>query len=251
MGHKMLSTLVYNEKSKTEPRVVIGVAAVFGNVDAGGDMVAPGAFTKEVANFKAGRSRARFLWNHDKQQPPIAEILEIKQVGRDALPPAVLAKAPAAQGGLVVKRRYFKDQFSERVYQGVVTGAVSEMSFAYDVVEDEVVNLNGQSVRLLKQLALYDLSDVLWGMNAATVAAGAKKRSTVTQNSAKLRVQKAQIQKLGTFLKTNCSPISQDQQHQIASLRLHVLKERSKNSGLLSAARAESILLRGFAATLR
>lgn len=176
MKHKSFSVPVLNLKSKGSDRIVTGVAAVFGNVDAGGDVVERGAFGAAVSAFKAGRSRARFLWNHDAQQPPIAKILDVKEVSRDQLPAAVLAKAPHATGGLVVKRQYFKDAFSDRVYQGILNDSISEMSFAYDIKKSRFEDMkDGSKVRILEELDLFDLSDVNWGMNSATVAAGAKR----------------------------------------------------------------------------
>jgi len=175
--HKSFSVPVFNIKSTAGDRIVTGVAAVFGNIDAGKDVIQPGAFRNAVAAFKAGKSRARFLWNHNSMEPPIAKILDIKEVSREQLPAAVLAKDPTAQGGLVVKRQYLSDPFSERIFQGIQSGVISEMSFAYDVKKSrEEDRTGGSRVRILEELELFDLSDVNWGMNHATVAAGAKGR---------------------------------------------------------------------------
>ena len=174
MNHKSFSVPVFNIKSTNGDRVVTGVAAVFGNVDRSGDVVAPGAFKNAIVAFKAGRSRARFLWNHNNMEPPIAKILDLKEVSRAELPAAVLAKDPTAQGGLVVKRQYLTDPFSERIYQGIKSGVIAEMSFAYNTVKSRNEERNGKQVKVLEELELFDCSDVNFGMNHATVAAGAK-----------------------------------------------------------------------------
>src|SRR5688500_16147771 len=77
------------------------ICAVFGNVDSWGDRIIPGAFAKTI---QEGRSRVKHLWNHDFSNPPIASITELKEVGRDELPQAVLDYAPEATGGLMVGR---------------------------------------------------------------------------------------------------------------------------------------------------
>ena len=152
-------------------RIRKGVCAVFGNIDSFGDRILPGAFTKTIAE---GKARVKHLWNHDFSQPPIALVLELKEVGREELPADVLAFAPEATGGLVVTREYLDTDRAEEILKGLDAGAITEMSFGFDVISYELVQDGDQTVRNLKELRLYDTSDVLWGMNGATVATGAK-----------------------------------------------------------------------------
>lgn len=116
----------------------------------------------------------KHLWNHDFSTPPIASIVELKEVGRDELPDAVLEYAPEATGGLMVAREYYDTELSNWVFEAVTKGDVSEMSFGYDVVKSAESDENDTKIRNLVELKLFDTSDVLWGMNAATVASGAK-----------------------------------------------------------------------------
>jgi uncharacterized protein len=158
------------KKTTAKGRTITGIASVAGNIDAAGDIVQPGAFRKAVADFHAGKSRARFLWQHLQMQPPTAKIVDLKELSRSELP-AQLKADPDVTGGLQVEREYFKDEFSERVYQSVVNGAITEMSFAYDILDSEEKEVRGKRVRLLKSLELMDCSDVMWGCNSATIAA--------------------------------------------------------------------------------
>lgn len=167
-----------NIKAQSSGRVRVGICAVTGNIDAVGDRIMPGAFTRTL---DGGAKRARFLWNHSYQHPPIAAIKELREVTRDELPAEVLAKAPNATGGLLVKREYFKTDLSDWVLEAVDADAVNEMSFAYSVVKSSRVTepIDGnpdetQEINNLEELKLMDCSDVLWGCNSATVAAGAK-----------------------------------------------------------------------------
>jgi hypothetical protein len=150
------------------------LASVIGNVDDGDDIVHPGAFTKTL---NENRRRVKHLWQHDANQPPTATIVELREVGRDDLPPETRGAFPDAKGGLVVKRTYLATPRGDEILAGIKAGAVTEMSFGYDAMKKDYSTLNGKSVRNLRELKLYETSDVQWGMNAATRAA---KSATVT-----------------------------------------------------------------------
>jgi HK97 family phage prohead protease len=161
-------------KSADSGRIRTGICAVFGNVDHGKDRIHPGAFKKTIAE---GQIRFKHLWNHEFHRPPTAQVLEVKEIGRDELPPEVLAYAPEATGGLMVKREYYKDEFSSMILERVDAGD-AEMSFGYDVKQMDFTEekSEGKEVRIreLKELQLMDTSDVTFGMNNATIAAMAK-----------------------------------------------------------------------------
>lgn len=151
-----------------DSRTVTGIFAVHGNRDEGGDISENGSFAKYL---KEGRSRVRFLWSHDGWQPPIASIKEIREVGRDELPPKVLEWAEDATGGLEVTRQYYKDvEMSEWVFKAIQAGDLEEMSYAYEIhkYEIEIDEETEIRTRILKEVELFDISDVNWGMNPAT-----------------------------------------------------------------------------------
>jgi HK97 family phage prohead protease len=165
-----------NIKAESGGRTRTGIAAVFGNVDAVGDRIMPGAFIRTINN---SLKRVKHLWNHSWEHPPLAKIVELREVSRTELPEEVLEKAPTATGGLLVKREYYKNDLSDWILQAIDADDVNEMSFAFDVVRSENVEEKGEEgsgtqVRELLELALFDTSDVLWGANSATVAIGAK-----------------------------------------------------------------------------
>jgi HK97 family phage prohead protease len=152
-----------------ESRTVTGVFAVHGNMDDGRDISINGAFGKRLNDGQ--RKRVRFLWNHDGYSPPIASLKAIREVGREELPEKVLAWAPEATGGALVTRQYYKGvPLADWVFQAIVAGDITEMSYAYDVHEYERQKREGEEreVRILKDIELYDISDVNWGMNPAT-----------------------------------------------------------------------------------
>lgn len=152
-----------------EDRTVSGVFAVHGNVDGGGDRSHPGSFAKTISE---GMGRIKFLWMHNPMDPPTAVIKALREIGRDDLPPAVLAAAPEATGGAEVVREYLPTPRGEEILVGIKSGAITEMSYGYDPLKWDIATEGSQRVRNLRELRLWDISDVTWGMNPAT--AGSK-----------------------------------------------------------------------------
>lgn len=165
-----------------EDRTVTGIFCVHGNLDDGdgwtsrGDRSHPGLFGDFTVD---GRRRAVFLWQHRSQDPPIATIDQLFEVARADLPPAVLKYAPDATGGVAVKRTYLDTPRGSEVLAGLVAGAITEMSYAYDPTRWDLEKEDDDEryrppIRNLYEADLYDISDVNWGMNPATSADGSK-----------------------------------------------------------------------------
>lgn len=148
-------------------RTVEGFAAIFGNVDSGGDIVHKGAFKKTL---QENRKRFRHLWMHNPFEVPTATIKDIDEVGKGELPKEVKDEFPEATGGLYVAREYLETPRGDEILTAIKSGALNEMSFGYDVIKFDFGTLEDRPVRNLKELILYDTSDVTWGMNEATVA---------------------------------------------------------------------------------
>jgi HK97 family phage prohead protease len=172
-------------KAEADGRTIKGIAGVIGNVDSQNDRILSGAFASTIANEFEKQKRVRHLWNHSFANPPTASITELKEIGRDQLPPAVLEKAPDAQGGLMVTRRYYDAELSNWILEAIKGGDITEMSFGYEPVQYEIkIEVNTDTgeeteIRELKEIRLFDTSDVLWGANAATIAEGAKSARTL------------------------------------------------------------------------
>lgn len=174
-------------ESKTMPawtkdvsgRKVVGITAVTGNVDDGGDRIIAGAFAKTIA--ENGR-RIRHLWQHGADgfdygvTPPIAAVTRIQEVGKDALPSEVMKAAPMATGGLEVEREYLPTPRGEEILAAYKAGIPLEMSIGYETIlkkyiEDDKDRVSFGHYRDLIEIRLFDTSDVNWGMNSATVGA--------------------------------------------------------------------------------
>jgi HK97 family phage prohead protease len=154
-------------------RTVVGIASVFGNIDSYGDIVHKGSFKKSI---EEGARRVKHLWQHDYMAPPIAAIKSLDEVGRGELPEEIRKLYPEAKGGLQVTREYLQTDRATEILEGIKAGAISEMSFAFNPVKvdfDDVEAPDGGkvNVRNIRELKLWDTSDVVWGANEATSAA--------------------------------------------------------------------------------
>ncbi len=144
-------------------RLVTGIAAVTGNVDYGNDKIWPGAFTKTL---KENKTRVRHVWLHNIDEPPTAAIRDLREVDKSELPADLLRQCPEAKGGLLVAREYLDTSRGNEVLAGIRAGAINEMSIGYKAIRKDFEN----QVRNLREVALLDTSDVMWGMNPASRA---------------------------------------------------------------------------------
>lgn len=161
-----------------DDRTVIGIFAVHGNVDSGGDRSWPGTFAEYAVD---GRKRTRFLWQHDSAAPPIATVNYIREVSRAELPTSVLSYAPDATGGVEISRSYLETPRGNEVLTGIKAGAIEEMSYGYDAKQYDFEETEHALIRNIRKVELYDVSDVNWGMNPATT--GVKQQPIDHQNA--------------------------------------------------------------------
>jgi ribosome recycling factor len=152
-----------------EDRTVVGLPVIHGNIDDGGDRSWPGSFSDIKVN---GRDRARFLWQHNSNEPPIAAINYVREIPRSELPDTVLKFAPDATGAVEISRTYLDTPRGNEILAGLKAGALEEMSYAYEIPPggSDVEEGDGMTVRNIRKVRIFDFSDVNHGMNPATVA---------------------------------------------------------------------------------
>lgn len=151
--------------------VIEGYAAVFGNVDDGNDIIDPGAFAKTLSENGA---RIKMGWMHDA---PFGVTTYAAEVPREALPPAVLQRAPDAQGALYVRGQ--ADMTAEDVdrLKRMASGSVNEVSIGYEAVKANFEQNGDQYIRRLKEVRLFEWSPVWIAMNPAALVTGVKGRA--------------------------------------------------------------------------
>jgi uncharacterized protein len=137
-------------KSVNEQGVFTGMASVFGNVDLGGDVVEPGAFTRTLAH-KGGE--VPILFAHDTRQPiGLGKVTET-------------AKGLEVTGELVMETSK-----AQETYALMKKGVMKGLSIGFDTVRDVVSN----GVRHLQELKLYEVSVVCFPMNEMAMVTSVK-----------------------------------------------------------------------------
>jgi uncharacterized protein len=137
-------------KSLTDQGTFVGMASVFGNVDLGGDIVEPGAFSRTLQH-KGGE--VPILYQHDTRQPiGLGKVRETK-AGLEITGELVMQTSKAQEAYALMKR-------------GVLKG----LSIGFDVVRDTVAN----GIRHLHELKLYEVSVVTFPMNELAMVSNVK-----------------------------------------------------------------------------
>lgn len=161
-----------NSPKVVKGRTVVGFAAVLGNIDGVGDRIMPGAFKKTISESSG---RIRHLWMHDPYQPPTAVITDLVELDSAQLPEELVRDHPEVTGGLQVSREYLETPRGDEILKGVKSGAITEMSIGYSAIkfDFEEVSRDGMTsvIRNLREIRLFDTSDVVWGANELTLAA--------------------------------------------------------------------------------
>lgn len=130
-----------------------GYASTFGNVDSGYDVVMPGAFTKSLLERPA--PRIKMLWQHDRTQP----------IG-------VWTDASEDSKGLFVKGALLREvQRGAECYALMKAGVIDSMSIGYKTMEADFTQ---SGVRQLKEVGLFEVSLVTFGMNDQAVVTTVK-----------------------------------------------------------------------------
>lgn len=125
-----------------------GYGSVFGNVDFGGDIVAPGAFAKSLEGLKQSGRSLPILWQHRSGEP----IGAWNSLGED-------------DTGLKGDGALWIDEapYARIAHKGMQTKSINGLSIGYDVVRDSIDRKSG--VRTLHEVNLAEISVVTFPMN--------------------------------------------------------------------------------------
>lgn len=178
----LIKNMTVNTKAGPESGLKEGefeaYASVFGNVDSYGDVVMPGAFADSLKEWGDGPATLPVLWGHNMSDPDynIGAVLE----------------AVEDEHGLKVRAALDLDApKAAQVYRLLKAGRVSQMSFAFDVLDGAWAERDGVEVYELRKMKLYEVSVVPIGANqetevlavkaaAAAVSAGVKEGRTLS-----------------------------------------------------------------------
>lgn len=132
-------------KELTEDGTFEGYGSIFGNVDAYGEKVMPGAFVESLAKHRREGTNVLMLWQHDPDNP----IGVWEDLAEDA-------KGLYGKGRLILEI-----QKAREVRALMLQKAIGGLSIGYREIETEPDG----NVRLLKKLELYEISPVAFPAN--------------------------------------------------------------------------------------
>jgi HK97 family phage prohead protease len=160
MDHKTFSVKITNLDG--EGRTVEGYANVFGNVDAVGDIVHPGAFAKTL-NERGGK--VKFCWQHDLAEP-IGKMIEMQEDHHGLFFKALISDTARGRDALAL----LKD------------GAVDSFSIGYDSIKGATDYTKdpttGATIRNLREVKLYEVSLVTLAANELATVTALKEQPT-------------------------------------------------------------------------
>jgi uncharacterized protein len=136
-------------KSLDDEGAFVGLGAVYGNVDLGGDVIDPGAFSRTLNAAKS----FPVLWQHDPSNP----------IGTCKI-------TDTPQGLQVNGTLMLSDPTAQKAHTFMKAGVVKGLSIGYDTVQATYVG----DVRHLTELKLWEISCVTFPMNESAMVTGVK-----------------------------------------------------------------------------
>lgn len=178
---KTKSRLRLEIKEVTAEGTFEGLLSTYGNVDAGGDVVEPGAYTKTL---KEGGATRPLLWQHKTSDPIGLLTLEDRPEG------------------LWCKGRLLLDDAvpeARKAYALAKSGIVKGLSIGFESIKDSIES----GVRHLKEIKLYEGSIVTFPMNDMALIVRVKALAHKNgESKGDFNEELAQIQTLNAFYDT-------------------------------------------------
>lgn len=169
MKHIQFKNVAFKASKVDDDGTFSGYASVFGNVDGGRDIVAPGAFAESIKRIKASGDPLPILWQHRSGEPiGGSDFLEEDDHGLKTNGFILKEISRGAEAHVLMKRR-------------VVRG----LSIGY-YVEDSSYN-EKEKVTTLKTVDLVEYSVVTFPMNSLAQIGDVKSASTIREFETFLR----------------------------------------------------------------
>ena len=140
-------------KMDEEKGIVEAYVSIFDNIDLYGDKIVKGAFAESLAaKYPKG------VWMHNWDQP-VAKTMEARE----------------DEKGLYIKGQFNLDtQRGKEAFSDIKNGIIDEFSIGFRVQEYAYEMVDGDEIRVLKKIKLYEWSPVLAGANPDTELINAK-----------------------------------------------------------------------------
>lgn len=151
------------------------IVSVFGNKDAAGDIVMPGAFAKSLDQWQQAGDPIPIYWSH-RLDDPTYNIGEVKGA-REMLPgdthmPDWVSEHVKSHGGLYVMGQLDDHGLGKQVSHLLKNRRVKQFSFSYDVLRE--MKSKDNSANELHELWLHEVGPTPLGCNPLTELISAK-----------------------------------------------------------------------------
>jgi len=134
------------EFKASDEGIIEGYAAFFDNVDSYNDVILKGAFTNTIAD---DMPNMKVFWNHDWKGVPLGRPSQLQETNE----------------GLFFSAKLNNTTTSLDVKEAIKAGDVNKMSIGYSVIDSEVKKVDGQLIRYIKEIKLYEVSPVNFPAN--------------------------------------------------------------------------------------
>lgn len=133
--------------------LIKGYVSTFGDIDRGYDVVEKGAFIKCLEWFRTEGKKIPICWQHNLDIP-IGGI-DVANIYEDS------------KGLFLAEGKLYIDDIekAKEIHACIKEGIVTEMSFGYMINDSSIDTIDGENVRKLKDLMLYEISPVVVPMN--------------------------------------------------------------------------------------
>ena len=150
----------------------VAYASVFGNIDSYGDVVQPGAFANSLKEWEGSGNLLPVLFGHNMSDPEY-------NIGH------VISAEEDEKGLKVTAQLDLETPKGLATYRLLKGRRISQMSFAYDVLNASPGVLDGQDVWELNELKIYEVSVVPIGANQETEILAVKAAAAVIEGGLK------------------------------------------------------------------
>lgn len=149
-------------------------ASVFGNLDSYGDIVVKGAFADDLKRWDESGNPIPLLFGHNMSDPDYNLGHVVNAVEDD-------------KGLLVTAQLDLENPKAMQTYRMLKGRRINQMSFAYDVLDEETVEVAaGVKANELRELKLYEVSVVTIGANQETEVLAVKSAADALLSGAKV-----------------------------------------------------------------
>ena len=179
-GTREFKSVRFELESTNDEGEFSGYAAVFGNVDSGGDVIEKGAFAKTIVE---DFSRIKILSQHNSYELPIGKPLELRE----------------DEKGLYIRGKISDTQAGRDIRTLLKDGVLAELSIGYDAVSFDYDSDTG--IRTLKEIKLWEVAIVTWAMNDQAQIDGVKSLMEELKGEAKSgRLSRSRMDALRLFI---------------------------------------------------